>query len=729
MPDEDTSIHQRLDELRERLDRLERLVEALVTERLESRGRSIRSAPFQRARPPVEPRQPPTTPTPRVVPSVGETAPRETAPRPIRPDPIRRVFEGKGAAYWLSRAGIGLLLLGVAFLFNYAVEQGWLTPTIRVGLGLALGATLVVIGLRVRRERRWFSAIALGGASATFYITGWAAFQLFDLVPYAVALPFMVAVTVYTLWAGWTVDEAALGVLGTLGGLGTPFILYTDSGTVAGLAAYESAVLVGAAGIYLRKGWLSLLWTSVIGGWVVLLVALDALTGQTTGNAADQWVLQLALAVAVMTFWAIPVVREQLASANPQWLKPSGETADRVLGALEETLRDHGLQVLALSTPLAAFYFTMAIWTLPDQAGAALAGVLAAVWGGTWWYLRERRAEARLTSVHVVAGAVLVAIALQHAFHGHTLLVTWMVESVCVLWLARRTGDQMARVSGHVLAAIVALWLGSRLLETGSTTTGSIVDAVVIGLAVAGTLVLGRSELQAYRVAIVAAIAMWLRRELPALPGGDGVVLVGWGILGVIAMRLGRFWKDSAVVAVAHVLFTATALWLANRLLAAPSADPAVINLAAGLNIITLGTALVAARGLTDRDVVTVYGGIVHVLFLGWLWHELVRLPAGHGWVTTSWGVYAVVLLIAGLLKDNAGFRRAALATFGAVVVKLFIVDLAELEPIWRILLFLGFGGAFLALSYYFPNLWKVGSDAGARAKARQEPGRDVPSP
>ena len=34
-------------------------------------------------------------------------------------------------------------------------------------------------------------------------------------------------------------------------------------------------------------------------------------------------------------------------------------------------------------------------------------------------------------------------------------------------------------------------------------------------------------------------------------------------------------------------------------------------------------------------------------------------------------------------------------------VGKLFLVDLIDVEAIWRVLLFLGFGGLFLALSYY----------------------------
>ena len=97
-----------------------------------------------------------------------------------------------------------------------------------------------------------------------------------------------------------------------------------------------------------------------------------------------------------------------------------------------------------------------------------------------------------------------------------------------------------------------------------------------------------------------------------------------------------------------------------------------------------------------------------HLLFLTWLFRELSGLPAGQAWVSVAWGVYAAALLVVGLRLDRVEMRATALATLGLVVAKLFLVDLAELQAIWRVLLFMGFGAAFLALSYYFPSLWKA---------------------
>ena len=97
----------------------------------------------------------------------------------------------------------------------------------------------------------------------------------------------------------------------------------------------------------------------------------------------------------------------------------------------------------------------------------------------------------------------------------------------------------------------------------------------------------------------------------------------------------------------------------------------------------------------------------LHVIVLAVLLRDFQGLENGQGFVTIAWGIYATVLMILGLHKNQRTIRTVALATLFLIVAKLFLVDLKNLETIWRILLFFGFGGAFLFLSYYFKALWK----------------------
>lgn len=122
-----------------------------------------------------------------------------------------------------------------------------------------------------------------------------------------------------------------------------------------------------------------------------------------------------------------------------------------------------------------------------------------------------------------------------------------------------------------------------------------------------------------------------------------------------------------------------------------------------------LAAAAVAYLKKTGRAQM-IYGLAAHLALLAWLGRELSGFENGQGYVTISWGVYAAILLMLALRLGQARLRQVALGTLILVVAKLFLVDLSELETIWRVLLFMGFGAVFLLLSYYFPKLWKAKS-------------------
>jgi uncharacterized membrane protein len=85
----------------------------------------------------------------------------------------------------------------------------------------------------------------------------------------------------------------------------------------------------------------------------------------------------------------------------------------------------------------------------------------------------------------------------------------------------------------------------------------------------------------------------------------------------------------------------------------------------------------------------------------------------GDGLVIAAWGLYAAMLLLAAFPVKIPQLVCGAVATLLIVVGKPFLVDLAEVDVVWRVPLFLGFGGLFLALSYYLRSLWRLDSRVG----------------
>ena len=536
----------------------------------------------------------------------------ETSSRQIKNDPVPepgphdqepaagRMAEGRSdfdsykeklleSENWLNRLGIGLLLLGVAFLFKFSVDQGWLVPPVRSLIGLGIGLALFVPGLQMPLDRGLIKQICLGGGIAVFYITGFATFQLYSFASSPVIWTFMIAVTVLAFSLSVQQDEAVLSVVGILGGLGTPFMLYSGEDSLWALIAYTSLLLGAGTLLYLVKGWISLLWSYVAGGWIVILVAMfnnliDASQTPLTEKAA----LQTGIVVCLACCWAIPLIRELLLTRGTAgWMD-------------EKPSRDDGasMQLIILIVPLLAFLLSMAVWGLSEQAQGAYALIFALFLG--YLYLPLRRIGlVSLGSLHGFAALVLLTISFYLLFEGNVLYAVLALEALGLRIATRYTGDRYLSLISHFVFGLTALWL-----IDGYFTQGPSADPVL------------------------------------TLTGFTRL-----GIIGIIGLAAPYYMK--------------------------PGQERNAYHLAA------------------------------HLALLGWFYVELAGLENGQAYISLSWGLYALVLFIGGLLREAEGLRLVGLGTIFLVVAKLFIIDLSQIEAIWRILLFIGFGAVFLLIGYF----------------------------
>ena len=560
--------------------------------------------------------------------TLGQTAPADEPPTPApAPEPIRKaIFKRpsppargtrgsslnlpKGES-WLKILGIGLILFGLTFLFKYSIDQGWLTESVRVGMGLVLGTLLFGIGLRIRRRRRSYSQALLGGAIAAYYITGFAAFQLYALVSHPVAFGFMVLVTILAFIFSLQQGEALLSILGAVGGLGTPFLLYTGSGSLPGLIGYSCLILAGTSAVYLFRGWRSLLLTSTVGGWAVFIVGQSALDITSPWVTADRWALQLGTAFGCLAFWALPLVREALTGRHPdRWPRPPLDAVSRLLpSGVRDPLSRH-VHLLSVSTPLIALALFQGIWDSTTVVWGSFAMGCAGIWALAAWALKDRPGCRPLAYTQALVSLLLLTAAFCLLLEGDTLFLTIAAEAAVLHLISRRLDDRGTAIGGHLLAAAAAFVLYTRLLST----------------------------------------------EVAGMP---------------------------------------------------------VLNSHALSNLAVLGIGLAFSFVHRTRDERLVYRLAGHLGLLGWSLRELSSVEGGQGYVTIAWGIYAILLLVVGLRRNLDRLRMAAMATLLLVVAKLFLIDLARLETIWRILLFLGFGGVFLVLGYYFQALWKPTSTPG----------------
>jgi len=532
-------------------------------------------------------------------------APRDSAaePSPSTGASLRNRIETAVAGSpeaWLNRIGIALLLFGLAFLFQYSIDRGWLGPVVRVAFGAGLGSVLLWGGLRAADERQALSQVLLGGSSASFYTTVFAAHQLYQLIPHPAAFGGMTAVTVGTFVLAVREDGAALAVIGALGGLGTPFVLQPGTeGSIPGLIGYTVLLLGGMVLIYLYRGWRTLLYTSAAGGWLVLLVTV-AQVAFGEGTVRNQWAVQGGVVAAWLMLGGVPVVRALLRQKSPdRWPQPDLPE----VRWLRPLLRTPPAFALVGASPLLAYTASRILWSGSSDAlwgGIALAGMTGY---GVAYVSLTRRSVFRYASAHAVVAAVLGAVGLTELLDGSTLLVAWGVEALALHAAARRLDAPVLRWTGHAFVVLVA--------------------------------------------------GVWAD-QVEVLQQGVRPVLHSAGLSELVVLGL-----------------VGAASWLV------PSA--------AGSRL---------------------YRGLVLLGWLVWNWQEFAVLADGDAYVSAVWGLTALALLLATARTRSTGLPYAAFGTLALFVGKLFLVDLARLSALSRVLLFVGFGAVFLGISYLLPGSW-----------------------
>ncbi len=218
----------------------------------------------------------------------------------------------------------------------------------------------------------------------------------------------------------------------------------------------------------------------------------------------------------------------------------------------------------------------------------------------------------------------------------------------------------------------------------------------------------GKFEGSVYLIDAVAALAFWLARGLQG-----NLEFFALLILATALNFTARYHKNREIQAAAHVFFGALGFYFISRLEPFGADGISLVNLTALADVLFIAAILASAKFSQDKKVALVYLFAVHLAFMGLIYREFVELENGQGYVSAIWGTYSIALLVSGFRMKNNALRKAGMATLLLVIAKLFMVDLAHLETIWRILLFIGLGGVLLLLSYYLQSLW------GARDKTQ----------
>jgi uncharacterized membrane protein len=613
------------------------------------------------------------------------------APPPLEtPRAAGDTLEGRIGGQWLLYIGVLAILVGVAYFEKLAFESAWLGETARVLQGAVAGLLLVGAGVRFARAgyRGYGQAIA-GAGIAAVYVSIYASFNYYHLIGRPAAFTLMLLVTAGGVLLAMRQDSQPLAVLAVGGGFLTPFLLPGPSAAEVALFGYDAVLVAGAGALARRRAWGLLYALSYLATLLTLATWADRFYAPHRYLVTEIFLTIFAALFVYMlvesrrsTDPATQIARLLLMTAPVAWYFAS------VLILFEHTTALL-VWILALAT-LAAFLGTAVRvrWGLVAWTAAALPLVF---WANT------RGAQAHLaTGLLATAGTYAIGLAalLQRAGRGDRAGVLELI------WL-----HAAALVS---FAAAYLLLLPNHLAITAPAAAGFAAWQGALALLTAWSR--DRAPHFAALAATFVAIAVALQFDGPA-------VTVGWGMEGAAvvyaAWRTERDW----IRAGGMILFAIAFVRAIDLLLAPALAGQSLFfnqRAACALLLIVLAYAIAwlharrpdlrYARGFQGASVLA-----AQALALAWLTSEIrgyfAQQPSATAQevvLSVTWAAYASGAILIGLWRRYAPVRVFAIGVLAVTIVKVFAIDLAHLDRIYRVLSVLGLGVLLLLTSYLY---------------------------
>jgi len=472
-------------------------------------------------------------------------------PIPPRPEPMvsgapDTDLESRIGSHWLNRIGIAAVLIGVSYFLKFAFDNNWIGPAGRVIIGLLAGSAVLVWSERFRsRGYKVFSYSLKAVGIGVLYLSLWAAFQMYALIPAGAAFVAMLAVTASTAVMALAQDAEILAALALVGGFTTPVLLSTGQNKELQLFSYVVLLDVASLVLVAIKPWRRLVLLSYV-GTVLLYIGWYS-------RFYDRSQLRLTLGFATL-FFSIFAIAPLIAR------QPENETA--TLSTVP----------LLLAFVNAAVYF-LQVYVMYEQvdknAMAWFALALAAVYIFLSRQARARHPDAATQSLHLLHLALaigFITIAIPIRLDAHWITIGWFVEAGILLWVADRIHSDFLNAF-----AVGALALGvGRLLFIDNFSSGRLIFNArlathAVAIAVLATVAWQSSKRSDERGKNAAAIAIVAMNALALIGLSREISAYYAQQMSTVRLGLGPWnradWLNFRNVEIARD-FTYSALWM-----------------------------------------------------------------------------------------------------------------------------------------------------------------------
>lgn len=170
---------------------------------------------------------------------------------------------------WISKVGILVLIIGVFLGAKYSIENDLINPLTRIVLGYISGVALLAFAIKLKAKYEAYSAVLVSGAMVIFYFITFFAYDFYGLIPQWLAFVLMVFFTIFTVLAALNYDKVVIAHIGLVGAYCVPFLLSSNSGRADILFSYIIIINTGILAVSVKKYWISLYYASFLLTWII----------------------------------------------------------------------------------------------------------------------------------------------------------------------------------------------------------------------------------------------------------------------------------------------------------------------------------------------------------------------------------------------------------------------------------------------------------------------------
>ena len=414
------AIRQALAELTTRVYRMEQRLQMAAPAPVPSAP--VMAEPAAAVPSPVSPQRP--APPPPIPPRAGIAASVKS----------QADLESRIGSHWLNRIGIAALLVGVSYFLKFAFDNNWIGPAGRISIGLIAGIAIVIWSERFRAKGyQAFSYSLKAVGIGTLYLSLWAAFHVYSLIPSSVAFAMMLLVTAATSVMALSQDAQILAAFALVGGFSTPVLLSTGENREVALFTYVAILDIATLVLVTFRPWRRLLVMSYVGTLILYLGWY-----WTFYNGGP---LELTLAYASL-FFAIFAIAPLIT------LQPDGEHP--ILAAIPAVLAFVNAGVYFLEA-----YAMIQEVNKVNMAWFALA--LAAVYIFLSRLVHARKMAAGTSEIlyylHLALAIGFITVAIPIRLDAHWITIGWFIEAGVLLWIANRIHSDF--LNAFALGALV----------------------------------------------------------------------------------------------------------------------------------------------------------------------------------------------------------------------------------------------------------------------------------